>query len=116
MWATVRKPFDVLQRFQSKFNEFHLTSRGESKGFALKKSTEFIGSELLQVVSGVVFQSFLNRMEQFSNTSYRCTSRIKSFKHVPCANLMKMETHCQFILNNWNITSPKMVRNNILRK
>ena len=54
MWATVRKPFDVLQRFQSKLNEFHLTSRGESKGFALEKSAEFICSELLQVVGGLV--------------------------------------------------------------
>jgi len=42
-----RKPFDVLQRFQSKLNEFNLTSRGERKGFALEKSAEFIGSELL---------------------------------------------------------------------
>ena len=27
---------------------------------------------------------------------------------VPCANLMKMKTHSQFILINWNITSPKI--------
>ena len=42
-----RKPFDVVQRFQSQVNEFNLTSRGERKGFALEKSAEFIGSELL---------------------------------------------------------------------
>ena len=42
-----RKPFDVLQRFPSKLIEFNLTSRGESKGFAIEKSPEFIGSELL---------------------------------------------------------------------
>ena len=35
---------------------------------------------------------------------------------VPCANLTKMKTHCQFILINWNIISPKMVRNSILEK
>ena len=35
---------------------------------------------------------------------------------VPCANLIKMKTDSQFILINWNITSPKMVRNNILEK
>ena len=42
-----KKPFDVVQRFQSKLNEFNLTSRGERKGFALEKSAEFIDSELL---------------------------------------------------------------------
>ena len=42
-----RKPFDVLQRFQSKLNESNLASRGERKGFALEKSAEFIGSKLL---------------------------------------------------------------------
>ena len=42
-----RKPFDGSQRFQSKLNEFNLTSRGERKGFALEKGAEFIGSELL---------------------------------------------------------------------
>ena len=41
------KRFDVLQRFHSKLNEFNLTSQGESKGFALEESAEFIGSELL---------------------------------------------------------------------
>ena len=36
---------------------------------------------------------------------------------VPCANLMKMKTHFQFILINWNIISPKiMVRNNIIER
>ena len=33
---------DVVQRFQSKLNEFNLTSRGERKGFALEKSAQFI--------------------------------------------------------------------------
>ena len=33
---------------------------------------------------------------------------------VPCANLIKMKTCFQFILMNWNITSPQMVRDNIL--
>ena len=42
-----RKLFDVLQRFQSKLNEFNLTSRGERKGFALEKSADYTGSELL---------------------------------------------------------------------
>ena len=43
-----RKPLEVVQHFQSKLNEFNLTSRGERKDFALeKKNAEFIGSELL---------------------------------------------------------------------
>ena len=33
---------DVVQRFQSKLNEFNSTSRGERKGFALEKSAQFI--------------------------------------------------------------------------
>ena len=33
---------------------------------------------------------------------------------LPCANLIKMKTHFHFILMNWNITSSKMVRKNIL--
>ena len=33
---------------------------------------------------------------------------------VPWANLIKMKTHFQFILMNWNIASLKMVRNSIL--
>ena len=40
-----RKPLNVLQRFQSKLNEFNLTSQGDRKGFALEKNVEFIGSE-----------------------------------------------------------------------
>jgi len=44
----------VVQRFQSKLNEFNLTSRGEREGFTLEKSAEFIGSELLPMVSGLV--------------------------------------------------------------
>ena len=32
-----QKPFDVLQSFRSKLNEFNFTSRGERKGFALEK-------------------------------------------------------------------------------
>ena len=35
---------------------------------------------------------------------------------VSCANSIKMKTHFQFILMNWNITLPKMVRNNILEE
>ena len=42
-----QKPFDVLQRFWSKLNKFNETSRGECNGFAVEKSVEFIGSELL---------------------------------------------------------------------
>ena len=41
-----RKPLNVLQRFQSKLNEFNLTSQEDRVGVALKKSAEFIGSEL----------------------------------------------------------------------
>ena len=51
-WA--RKPLNVLQRFQSKLNEFNLTSRGERKGFALEKSAKFVDFELLRMVSGLV--------------------------------------------------------------
>ena len=49
-----RKPFDALQSFQSKLNEFNLTSRGEHKAFTLEKSAEFIGSEVLYMGSGLV--------------------------------------------------------------
>ena len=43
-----RENLDVLQRFRSNLNEFlNLASRGERKGFALEKSAEIIGSELL---------------------------------------------------------------------
>ena len=35
---------------------------------------------------------------------------------VPCANLIKMKTPFQFVHINWNITSSKMVRNNIILK
>ena len=41
-----RKPFNVLQRFQSKLNELNFTSQGDRVGLALEKSAEFIGSEL----------------------------------------------------------------------
>ena len=44
------------------------------------------------------------------------TITCKSRTSVSCANLIKMKTHSQFILINWNITSPKMVRNNILER
>ena len=47
MTKRARKPFDVLQRFWSKLNEFNETSRGERKGFAFEKAALFIGSELL---------------------------------------------------------------------
>ena len=33
---------------------------------------------------------------------------------VPWANLIKLKTHFQFTLMNWNITSPKIARNSIL--
>ena len=42
-----RENLDVLQRFWSNLNEFYWTSRGKRKGFALEKSAEIIGSELL---------------------------------------------------------------------
>ena len=35
---------------------------------------------------------------------------------VPYANLIKMKTPFQFVHINWNITSSKMVRNNIILK
>ena len=34
---------------------------------------------------------------------------------VPCANLIKMKTHFQFILMNWNITSSKWSERTYLR-
>ena len=34
---------NVLEGFRSKLNEFNLISQGERKGFAFKKSAEFIG-------------------------------------------------------------------------
>ena len=56
-------------------------------------------------------------MEEFSKTSNRCATEAEESefqKSVPCANLIKMKTHFQFILMNWNITSSKMVGKNIL--
>ena len=56
-------------------------------------------------------------MEQFSKTSDSCATETEESEFqtsVPCANLIKMKTHFQFILMNWNITSSKMVRKNIL--
>ena len=54
-------------------------------------------------------------MEQFSKTSIDVQAKENEFQTaVPCANLIKMKTHFHFILMNWNITSSKMVRNNIL--
>ena len=55
-------------------------------------------------------------MEQFSKTSNRCATEAEESAFqtsVPCTNLIKMKTHFQFILMNWNITSSKMVRKNI---
>ena len=55
-------------------------------------------------------------MEKFSKTSNRSVQAEESeFQTpVPCANLVKMKTRFQFILMNWNITSSKMVRKNVL--
>ena len=56
-------------------------------------------------------------MEQFSKTANKCATEAEESEFqtsVPCANLIKMKTHFQFILMNWNITSSKMVRKNIL--
>ena len=58
-------------------------------------------------------------MEQFSNTANRCATEAEESEFqtsVPSANLIKMRTHFQFILMNWNITSSKMVRKNILEE
>ena len=56
-------------------------------------------------------------MEQFSKSVNSCATEAEESEFqtsVPCANLIKMKTHFQFILMNWNITSSKMVRKNIL--
>ena len=58
-------------------------------------------------------------MEQFSKTENRCATEAEESEFqtsVPSANLIQMKTHFQFILQlmNWNITSSKMVRKNIL--
>ena len=55
-------------------------------------------------------------MEQFSKTSNRCATEAEESEFqtsVPCANLIKMKTHFQFILMNWNIASLKMASKNI---
>ena len=44
----------MLERFWSKLNEFNGTSRGERKGFVFEKNVQFIGSELLKMVSGLI--------------------------------------------------------------
>ena len=48
------KTFRCVARFSSKLNEFNLSSRGERIGFAFEKSAEFMGSELLSMVIGLV--------------------------------------------------------------
>ena len=102
----------MLQRFQSKLNEFNLTSRGERKGFALEKSAEFSGSERKND-----FNHCLTGWNSFQKPYIDVQAEEREFQtSVPCANLIKMKTHSQFILINWNIASPKMVRNNILEK
>ena len=56
-------------------------------------------------------------MEQFSKTPNRCASEAEESEFqtaVPCANLIKMKTHFQFILMKWNIQASKMVRKKIL--
>ena len=56
-------------------------------------------------------------MQQFSKTANKCATEAEESEFqtsVPCGNLIKMKAHFQFILMNWNITSSKMVRNNIL--
>ena len=72
------------------------------------------------MVSGLVkmIESLLNRMEQFLKPHVEVQAEEREFQtSVPCANLMKMKTHSQFILINWNIMSPKiMVRNNIFER
>jgi len=35
---------------------------------------------------------------------------------VPCENPIKVKAHFQLILMNWNITLPKVVKNNILEE
>ena len=71
------------------------------------------------LVSQKLVQSLLNRgWNSFQRLHIAVQAEETSFKHasVPYANLIKMKTHFQFILMNWNITSPKMARNNILEE
>ena len=42
-----RKPFDVLQHFWAKLNEFNEPSQGACRDFTIEKSAQFIGSALL---------------------------------------------------------------------
>ena len=61
-----RKPFDVLQRFWSKLNEFNETRRGERNGFAVEKCWVYrLNCFKWSAVSEKCFQSLVNRMEQF---------------------------------------------------
>ena len=56
-------------------------------------------------------------MEQFAKTANRCATEAEESEFqtsVPWANLIKMKTHFQFMLMNWNFTSSKVVRKNIL--
>ena len=53
-------------------------------------------------------------MELFSKTANRCATEAEESEFQTSVNLIKMKTHFQFILMNWNITSSKMVRKNIL--
>ena len=56
-------------------------------------------------------------MEQFSKTSNRCTSQRKRVSNSGAMSEFDQNEDTfsvQFILMNWNITSSKMVRKNIL--
>ena len=70
-------------------------------------------SGLVKIISitakpdGTVFKDFTS-MYKPKKASFQTS--------VPCANSIKMKTHFQFILMNWSITLPKMVRNNILEE
>ena len=54
-------------------------------------------------------------MEQFSENLKNVQAEEGEFQtSMLYANLIKMRTHFQFIVMNWNNTSSKMVRNNTL--
>ena len=113
-----RKPFDMLQRFWSELNEFNETSGGERKRFAFEK--KYWIYRLWTVVNGQWsckndFNHCLTGWNSFQRPHIDVQAEESEFQtSVPFANLIKMKTRFQFILVNWNITSPKMVTSNIL--
>ena len=75
------------------------------KRFALETSSQFIDSELLWMISDLVkIISLLNRMDSFHRLHLDVQAEESEFQaSAPCANLIKIKKHFQFILTHYSI-------------